>query len=119
MMLIEKDLQEIVERIVAQSDPDRIYLFGSYTRGTAHAGSDVDLLIVESSTLPRLHRGKSIKAVLYTFPCHFDLLFFTPRELADEMSNIYSFISSIMAGVQLVYQKVQDGRPCAGPALAG
>ncbi|HEY1351148.1 MAG TPA: nucleotidyltransferase domain-containing protein [Ktedonobacteraceae bacterium] len=75
---------------------------GSYAKGTAHAGSDVDLLIVEASPLPRLQRGKAVRAALGSFPCHFDLLFFTPRELADEMRNSYSFLSSVMAGVRLV-----------------
>jgi predicted nucleotidyltransferase len=102
MMLSEEDLQEIALRIVAQDDPERIYLFGSYAKGTAHAGSDVDLLIVEASPLPRLQRGKAVRAALGSFPCHFDLLFFTPRELADEMRNSYSFLSSVMAGVRLV-----------------
>lgn len=112
MILNEKDIREIVERIVALDDPERIYLFGSYAKNTAHAGSDVDLLIITPSTLPRLHRGKAVKAALSAFPCRFDLLFFTPRELADEMEDTYSFLSSIMASGRIVYQKAQDGRFC-------
>ena len=108
MMLNEQDIRGIVERIVALDDPERIYLFGSYAKGTAHAGSDVDLLIVASSSLPRLHRGKGVKAALSALPCRFDLLYFTPRELADEMRDAYSFISAIMASGQLLYQKKQD-----------
>ena len=108
MILNEKDIRRIVERIIALDDPERIYLFGSYAKGNAHDGSDVDLLIVASSTLPRQHRGKAVRAALSAFPCHFDLLFFTPQELADEMRDTYSFISLIMASRQIVYQKVQD-----------
>lgn len=108
MILNEKDIRRIVERIVALDNPEHIYLFGSYAKGNAHEGSDVDLLIVAPSTLPRLHRGKAVKAALSAFPCHFDLLFFTPQELADEMRHAYSFISSIMASGQMVYQKAQD-----------
>jgi uncharacterized protein len=108
MILNEKDIRRIIERIVALEDPERIYLFGSYGKGNAHEGSDVDLLIVAPSTLPRLHRGKAVKAALSAFPCRFDLLFFTQQELADEMRDAYSFISLIMASGQLVYRKAQD-----------
>ncbi|HEY7415032.1 MAG TPA: hypothetical protein VH593_07555, partial [Ktedonobacteraceae bacterium] len=71
----------------------------------AHEGSDVDLLIVAPSALPRLRRGKLLKAALSTFPCRFDLLFFTPQELADEMNDPFSFVSSIIASGRLVYKK--------------
>jgi predicted nucleotidyltransferase len=115
MILNEKDLHEIVRRIVALDDPERVYLFGSYAKGSAHEGSDVDLLIVAPSRLPRQHRGKAVKAALSALPCHFDLLYFTAQELADEMKDVYSFISLIMAHGQLVYRKVQDGRPLSEP----
>jgi predicted nucleotidyltransferase len=108
MIANEMDIRWIVERVIALCDPDRVYLFGSYAKGTAHDGSDVDLLIVASSALPRLHRGNLLKAVLSTFPCHFDLLFFTPKELEDEENDPFSFVSRITASGRLVYRKI-DG----------
>lgn len=41
-------LREIVERIVAVSDPEQIILFGSYARGEANHNSDLDLLIIKN-----------------------------------------------------------------------
>jgi predicted nucleotidyltransferase len=46
-------LNEIVSRIVEHAHPERILLFGSYARGVAHEGSDLDLLVVVSETTPR------------------------------------------------------------------
>jgi predicted nucleotidyltransferase len=43
-----EQIQEMVSRIVAGFDPDKIILFGSYARGQAGADSDVDLLVVMS-----------------------------------------------------------------------
>ena len=43
---IEEQIQYMVRRIVAEFDPDRIILFGSYARGQAGPDSDVDLLVV-------------------------------------------------------------------------
>jgi predicted nucleotidyltransferase len=107
MIANETDIRWIAERIVALCNPDRVYLFGSYAKGTAHEESDLDLLIVAPSALPRLHRGKVLSATLRAFPCHFDLLFFTPQELEEELKDPYSFISSITASGQLVYRKTE------------
>jgi predicted nucleotidyltransferase len=46
-MIDEQTLQEIVERIVAAAQPSRVILFGSYGRGDADAGSDLDLMVVK------------------------------------------------------------------------
>jgi predicted nucleotidyltransferase len=36
-----------VERIVSVASPSRIILFGSQARGSADAGSDIDLMVIE------------------------------------------------------------------------
>ena len=105
MITTEEDIRWLVERIVALRNPDYIYLFGSHARGAAHAGSDLDLLIVGPDALPRQHRGKAVKAALSTFPSRFDLIFFTPQEIEEEMKDPYSFISFITASGRLVYRK--------------
>ena len=48
-VLLESEvIQSAVDRIVAAARPSKIILFGSYARGDADAGSDIDLLVVES-----------------------------------------------------------------------
>ena len=42
----EKVLQQVVRRIVAMAQPRRVILFGSYGRGDADEGSDLDLMVV-------------------------------------------------------------------------
>ena len=44
------EIKEIVAALAAQYGADRIYLFGSYARGTATESSDIDLLIDTSGT---------------------------------------------------------------------
>jgi len=46
-MIDEQTLQEAVERIVAVAQPTRVILFGSYGRGDAEAGSDLDLMVIK------------------------------------------------------------------------
>ena len=44
----DRVLDEIVQAIVKESDPERIILFGSRASGASHEDSDVDLIVVEA-----------------------------------------------------------------------
>ena len=47
-MLDQQAIQSAVDRLVAAaSTPLRVILFGSYGRGTADSGSDLDLMVIE------------------------------------------------------------------------
>lgn len=46
-------LREIRDRIVEAVKPERIILFGSYAYGKPKDGSDLDILVVMNSELPR------------------------------------------------------------------
>ena len=105
MIATEADFRWIVERIVALHHPDKIFLFGSYALGIARDQSDIDLLIVAPSRLPRLHRGKDVAAALSMFPSRFDFLFYTPRELEEQLRNPHSFEARNLAYARLLYSR--------------
>ena len=44
--MVQKKIEEMVQRIVERFHPEKIILFGSHARGTAGPDSDVDLLVV-------------------------------------------------------------------------
>jgi uncharacterized protein len=46
-------LQDIVQRLVAEFDPDQIILFGSHAWGKPNADSDLDLFIIVPETQER------------------------------------------------------------------
>lgn len=46
MQLTKYDIAEIVERVLADYDVEKAYLFGSFARGDVHDSSDVDLRLV-------------------------------------------------------------------------
>jgi predicted nucleotidyltransferase len=99
------DVRRAVESIVALSDPDRVCAFGSYAKGTLHEGSDVDLLVIGPSHLPRVHRGRDVMAALAGIAARFDILFVTPRELAVELADPHSLISSVLPGARTLYER--------------
>jgi uncharacterized protein len=119
MIATEADFRWIVERIVALADPDRIYLFGSHSLGRAHQQSDIDLLIVASSRLPRQHRGKTVVAAMRAFPSDFDLLFYTAEELDEELQDPHSFAARVLIKARLLYRKQEERRPPSTGDAAG
>ena len=57
-------LADMVQAIVREVDPERVYLFGSRARGEARQDSDVDLLIVVSEPFcPEHSRFQEINRV--------------------------------------------------------
>ena len=59
MRAVAPAIAEMLRRIVARFDPDRIILFGSRARGTAGPDSDVDLLVI--LPLPGSRRAKAVE----------------------------------------------------------
>jgi predicted nucleotidyltransferase len=121
----ERDLEWIVARILARTQPDEIYVFGSHAKGTAAAASDIDLLVVGPSRLPRAHRGKEIVAALAAFPRRFDILWYTPQELHEECRDQYSFVATIMLTARRLYPRpsplatvLVKGTPALGASVA-
>jgi predicted nucleotidyltransferase len=71
MKIIPQDLlQEAVRRLVAEFDPEEIYLFGSHAWGTPTEDSDIDLLIIVSAS-----RERSINRIRRAHRCLNDLDF--------------------------------------------
>src|SRR5688572_11068398 len=63
--LRDDPLAEIVRRLVATYQPERIYLFGSVARGTQGPDSDYDLLVVVPDDAPPERRdgGRAYEAL--------------------------------------------------------
>jgi predicted nucleotidyltransferase len=98
-------LAGIVRRVVALYDPDSIHLFGSHGKGTAGEASDIDLLVVKPSELPRHLRGREVVAALAEYAFDFDLLFVTPDELAADLRDEHSLLATIMPEARQLYTK--------------
>src|SRR6202034_4522651 len=85
-------LREIVQRILSLREPEAIILFGSYARGEAHAGSDLDILIVEKDNpLPRHQRALDYRLAIGDIEREIDLLVYAPEEIEDwsEVPNAF------------------------------
>jgi predicted nucleotidyltransferase len=80
-------------------------LFGSHARGTARPDSDLDLLIIEDSTLPRYRRApRYLRALVGVFPAK-DVVVWTPEEV-DAWRNVpNAFITAALREGRTLYER--------------
>ena len=80
-MTTEDTIRRAVNTLTADPLPLRIILFGSQARGDANAGSDIDLLVVESQVPDRATEMVRLRRLLRRLPAAFDVLVYTQEEL--------------------------------------
>jgi predicted nucleotidyltransferase len=83
-------LQHITDTIVQKFHPRRIILFGSRARGEAQPDSDYDVLVEMETELPFHARMTSVYRAFGLRQLPMDVLVFTPDEMTEERSKVYS-----------------------------
>jgi predicted nucleotidyltransferase len=103
-------LHRPVQRLVRAFSPERIVLFGSYAKGTARPGSDIDLLVIadlEGDPADHLRRARQLMADV--FPV-IDVVLCTPEEAATTQDAPIvpapsPFLLSVLGSGVTVYQR--------------
>ena len=93
----------ILGRLIQAFAPERIVVFGSYAKGTAHAGSDIDILIVaDLQGDPVTHLRRARQLVSDSFP-PVDITICTPEEMGSADRASSPFLLSILGKGVTVY----------------
>jgi predicted nucleotidyltransferase len=74
-------LQEIIRRIVAVAQPERIILFGSAARGESGPDSDLDFLVIKASVDHRRRMAQQIHRTLLGIMVPVDIIVLTPEDI--------------------------------------
>jgi predicted nucleotidyltransferase len=98
-------LEEIVTRIVARFDPQRLILFGSHARGEARKDSDFDLLIIAPSSEPRWRRTVPVYRLLAGLGVPKDIVWWTPEEIAEWRDVKSHFIHRALREGKVLHEK--------------
>jgi predicted nucleotidyltransferase len=80
-MLDTETIQTAVERMVAAaSSPARVILFGSYARGTADEGSDLDLMVIEKELPDKAAEYMRLRGAIGRIGTGVDVLIYSEEE---------------------------------------
>jgi predicted nucleotidyltransferase len=82
-MIDEQTLQEVVARVVAAARPSRVILFGSYGRGDADAGSDLDLMVIEPEVADKYTEMIRLHEALGSVGAGVDVLVYSEAEMEE------------------------------------
>ena len=80
MMLDEQELQQAVQRIVTVAQPSRVILFGSYGRGDADAGSDLDLMVIKPQVVDKYMEMIRLRKAVGSIGVGVDVLVYSETE---------------------------------------
>jgi predicted nucleotidyltransferase len=98
-------LNQIVRRLVAELNPVKIILFGSYGYGTPTPDSDVDLLVIMETTRRPAERYLAVSRLIRPRPFPLDILVKTPAEVARALEKGDFFLREIIARGQTLYER--------------
>jgi predicted nucleotidyltransferase len=104
-MIEENKINDIILRIAARFNPDKIILFGSYAEGNPNNDSDIDLLIIRDTDLPRHKRSLEIQKYLIGSMIPLDILVYTNNEFEKGKSDEFSFLSSAIKSSRILYER--------------
>jgi predicted nucleotidyltransferase len=114
-MIDEHDIRRVARRMGIAANADRVILFGCYARGEATENSDVDLLIVAESGLPRFKRSRELYKLMRPYPFGMDLVVYTPQEIERGKKSAASFVSTVLReGKTLSVRGDRDSETVAG-----
>ena len=101
----EELLHDIAARIAKAIQPQKIILFGSWARGERGSHSDIDLLIIQESTLPRPQRYAQVRRLFWGMGMPMDILVYTPEEFSRFQSVPGSFTHTVAREGRVLYER--------------
>jgi predicted nucleotidyltransferase len=102
-MVNKNKIKHVARNMAIAANAERVILFGSYARGDATEQSDVDLIIVAESDLPRYKRSRELYKLLKPHPFAMDIVVYTPQEIEKGKKTKVSFLSNVLKEGETLY----------------
>lgn len=101
--LLDQELARYVRLLTEHGEPEKVILFGSLVGGQIHEWSDIDLIVVEKTTLPFFQRLRTVRRLLRP-KVGVDIMVYTPEEFAQLCADRPFFRDEIVAKGEVVYE---------------
>lgn len=98
-------LAEVIRRIVALANPERIILFGSAARGAMGPNSDLDLLVVVEPGVHRRHLAQAIYRSLVGVGFPVDVVVATVEDIERYGQALGTVFEPALREGQVVYER--------------
>jgi uncharacterized protein len=83
-MITSLEINNIIDFVAREYQPERIILFGSFASGTANEHSDLDFCIIKKTDKPQLQRNLEVRKLFKSHPIPMDIFVFTPEEFEEK-----------------------------------
>ncbi len=91
---IQDAFTDIIKSIISNYTPQKIVLFGSYARGEAHEGSDIDLMVIKETSKRFIDRIADVIKLNKTLPA-LEPVVYSPLEFETMKKEKRDFIMTI------------------------
>ena len=98
-------IDEMVNRIVRQFQPEKIILFGSHARGTAGPDSDVDLLVVMNVEGSKRQKATEVDLALFGLDLPVDVIVLRPEELERNRNQVGTILYPALREGKVLYER--------------
>lgn len=108
-MIEQRAIERVAVCVGEAANAERVVLFGSHARGEADDNSDVDLMIIAESDLPRFKRSRELYKLFRPYPFAMDLIVYTPEEVERGKRSPVSFVSTVLREGKVLYDRSSGG----------
>ncbi len=103
---IETLIQGLLQKLLAQYQPQKVILYGSYAYGNPRPNSDIDLLIIKETSDRFIDRWTTVLHILSDPKRRVPIepLVLTPQEVERRLHKGDQFVAEILRRGRLLYE---------------
>ncbi len=106
-MLVQTEIKNLIDEIVSGYQPEKIYLFGSYSINKQTSESDIDLLIIKETSDRKIERNREVRRCIKIYPrAGLDVFILTPLELQQSLKETMNIAKEAITTGKLLYERI-------------